>query len=180
MTRFVVFLRGVNVGGHTVKKATLQEAFTSLGFRDVSTFKQSGNIIFTAETSIPEVVKKQIDAKLRQILPFQVAVFVRTLTQLKQLVALNPFKGREEKDADFQVTFLASAPKQFPSPLPARIPKSTADVISTCGAEVFSITRGHGDGGMPNPFLESKLKVQATTRNWNVVREIVEHFGENE
>jgi uncharacterized protein (DUF1697 family) len=109
-----------------------------------------------------------------------VAVFVRTLPQLKKLIAHDPFKGNEEKDADFQVTFLASAPTQFPLVLPVRIPKSNADVISACGAEVFSVTRGHGDGGMPNPFLESKLKVKATTRNWNVVREIAERFGENE
>ena len=180
MTRFAVFLRGINVGGHTVKKATLQETFTSLGFRDVSTFKQSGNIIFTAQTADPEIVKKEIEAKLGQVLPFQVAVFVRTLMQLKQLIALDPFKGREEKDADFQVTFLASVPKQFPLALPVRIPKSTADIISTCGTEVFSVTRGHGDGGMPNPFLESKLKVKATTRNWNTVKDIVDAFGKNE
>jgi uncharacterized protein (DUF1697 family) len=180
MSRFVVFLRGINVGGHIVTKDVLQETFTSLGFRDVSTFKQSGNIIFNADTSGSEAVKTQIEAKLSQTLTFQVAVFVRTITQLKKLIAHGPFKGHEEKDADFQVTFLESAPEQFPLALPMRIPKSTADVISTRGAEVFSVTRGHGDGGMPNPFLESKLKVKATTRNWNVVREIVERFGENE
>ena len=180
MSRFVVFLRGINVGGHTVTKDVLQEAFTSLGFRNVSTFKQSGNIIFDADTIDLEAVKKQIEAKLHQTIAFQVAVFVRTIPQLKKVIALDPFKGHEEKEATFQATFLDSTPKQFPLVLPVRIPKSTADVISTCGSEVFSVTRGHGDGGMPNPFLESKLKVQATTRNWNVVREIVKRFGENE
>jgi len=179
MPRFVVFLRGINVGGHTVTKATLQEAFTSLGFHDVSTFKQSGNIIFDTETSDPEAVKTQIDTKLRQTLTFHVAVFVRTIPQLKKLIALDPFKGHEEKNADFQVTFLASALTQFPLVLPARIPKSTADVISARGAEVFSVTRGHGDGGMPNPFLESQLKVQATTRNWNTVGDIVERCSKH-
>ena len=130
MPRFVVFLRGINVGGHTVTKATLQETLTSIGFRDVSTFKQSGNIIFDADTSDPEAIKTQIETKLSQTLPFQVAVFVRTIPQLKKIITLDPFKGHEEKDADFQVTFLASVPKQFPLVLPARIPKSTADVIS--------------------------------------------------
>jgi len=179
MTCFVVFLRGINVGGHIVTKTTLQAAFSCLGFRDVSTFKQSGNIIFQADTSDPEAVKKQIETKLGQVLAFKVAVFVRTLEELKNIKALDPFKGHEEKDTDFQVTFLESTPPQFPFTFPARIPKSTADVVSACGSEVFSVTRGHGDGGMPNPFLESKLKVQATTRNWNVVREIAERYGEN-
>jgi len=178
MTCFVVFLRGINVGGHIVTKTTLQNAFSSLGFRDVSTFKQSGNIVFQADTSDPEAVKKQVETKLRQVLAFKIAVFVRTIQELKNITTLDPFKGHEENGADFQVTFLESTPSQFPFAFPARIPRSTADVVSAVGSEVFSVTRGHGDGGMPNPFLESKLKVQTTTRNWNVVREIVERYGE--
>ena len=49
MTLFVAFLRGINVGGHIVKKEKLQEAFNSLGFQNVVTFKQSGNVIFETQ-----------------------------------------------------------------------------------------------------------------------------------
>ena len=49
MVRFVVFLRAINVGGHTVTKAKLQEAFTGLGYRNVSTYKQSGNVILETD-----------------------------------------------------------------------------------------------------------------------------------
>ena len=180
MSRLVVFLRGINVGGHIVTKATLQEAFASMSFQDVSTFRQSGNVIFEVDASDTEEVKRKIEKNLYQVLTFQVAVFVRTIPQLKKLVSLDPFKGHEEKDADFQVTFLESIFKTFPLALPVRIPKSTADIIAAFGAEVFSVTRGHGDGGMPNPFLESKLKVKATTRNWNVIRDVVERYGDKE
>jgi uncharacterized protein (DUF1697 family) len=48
MTTFVAFLRGTNVGGRIVKKEKLQEAFKSLGFQNVVTYKQSGNVIFKA------------------------------------------------------------------------------------------------------------------------------------
>ena len=177
MPRFVVFLRGINVGGHTVTKDTLQKAFESLGFHEISTFKQSGNIIFQANSPEPDAVKKQIETRLSQTLTFQVAVFIRTFEQLKKITELDPFKGHEEKDADFQVTFLETTPEPFPLALPIRIPKSTADVISALGTEVFSVTRGHGDGGMPNPFLESKLKMKCTTRNWNVITEIAKRYG---
>jgi uncharacterized protein (DUF1697 family) len=176
--RFVAFLRGINVGGHIAKKDQLQEAFAALGFRDVSTFKQSGNIIFTADIQDTENIRTQIETKLRQTLGFNVPVFIRTIPQLMQLLELDPFKGQNEKDIDFQVTFLANVPKQFPLKLPLRIPSSTADIISVCGTEVFSVTRGGGDGGKPNPFLESKLKVQATTRNWNIIKAIVEKYRE--
>ena len=75
------------------------------------------------------------------------------------------------------MTFLAVAPAKFPVELPTTIPKSTAQVISAKGTEVFSVTHGGGEGALPNPFMESKLKVKATTRNMNVIREIVEKFG---
>jgi hypothetical protein len=45
------------------------------------------------------------------------------------------------------------------------------------GTEVFSVTHGGGEGALPNPYVESRLKVKATTRNMNVIKEIVEKFG---
>jgi uncharacterized protein (DUF1697 family) len=177
MPCFVAFIRGINVGGHTVTKVTLQEAFSSMGFNSISTFRQSGNIIFEAASQEPKTLEIQIQTRLQERLPFQVAVFVRTIPQLKRLIELYPFKGEEEADADFQITFLKEARRPFPLKLPVRIPNSTADVISVRDEEVFSVTRGHGDGGKPNPFLESKLKTKATTRNWNVIKEIANQFG---
>ena len=56
MHRFVAFLRGINVGGHIVVKEKLKEAFTSLGFQNVSTYKQSGNVVF--ETDAMQTPKK--------------------------------------------------------------------------------------------------------------------------
>ena len=109
---------------------------------------------------------------------FEVGVFVRTIPQLKQILELEPFKGQDTEGTSFLVTFLEHAPAEFPLKLPLSIPNSTAEIISAVGTEVFSVTRGHGDGGKPNPFLESKLKTQATTRNLNVIREIVERYPE--
>ena len=67
MPHFVAFLRGINVGGHIVKKEKLIEAFTSLGFQNVSTFKQSGNVIFKASTTDVEEIKNRIQDKLRNM-----------------------------------------------------------------------------------------------------------------
>ena len=178
MTRFVVFLRAINVGGHNVVKDKLQEAFVSMGFQDVSTYKQSGNLILEADFADAEAVRKQVNEKLPKLLGFEAAGFVRTISQLKKILELDPFKGSPKEGASFLVTFLSKAPAQFPIKLPLIIPHSTAELISVVGTEVFSVTRGYGDGGKPNPFLESKLKTQATTRNLNIIREIVERFQE--
>ena len=177
MHRYVAFLRGINVGGRTVVKEKLKEIFNSLGFQNVSTFKQSGNIIFETEIANPQDLAAKIEEKLRSTLGYEVAVFIRTIPQLKSIIDHDPFKNQKAEGSSFLVTFLASEPTSFPLQLPLVIPKSTAQVISAKDAEVFSVTHGGGEGALPNPFLESKLKVKATTRNLNTIRDIVEKYA---
>ncbi len=175
--RYVVFLRAINVGGRTVKKETLQETFRSLGFQDVVTTKQSGNVVFESDKTEPEMVRIKVEEKLCAVLGFKVAAFILTVEELKRVVEAEPFKGQESENSSFSVIFLPMAFQKFPLELPLNIPKSTAQVISAMGREVFSVTHGEGEGALPNSFLESRLKVKATTRNMNTVREIVEKYG---
>jgi uncharacterized protein (DUF1697 family) len=177
MTRFVAFMRGINVGGHIVKKDKLQEAFISSGFQNVVTYKQSGNVIFETSTTNIEEIKSKIETEFQSMLGYNVAVFVRTIPQLKSIIDQEPFKGQESVGSSFLVTFLPTAQAIFPLQLPLTIPKSTAQIISAKATELFSVTHGGGEGALPNPFVESKLKVKSTTRNLNIVREIVEKFG---
>lgn len=177
MFRFVAFLRGINVGGHIVVKEKLQDAFTSLGFQNVSTYKQSGNMIFEADSADPKELKVKIEEKLSSILGYEVAVFVRTFSQLEALICLSPFKSQSIDGTSFLITFLPFASSTFPLKLPLTISKSTAQVISAAGMEVFSVTHGGGEGALPNPFLESKLKVKTTTRNLNIIREIIKKYS---
>jgi uncharacterized protein (DUF1697 family) len=178
MPRFIAFLRGINVGGRSVKKEKLQETFSSLGFENVSTFKQSGNVIFETNAEGIHELEERIMAKLQTVLDYSVPVFLRSTEQLKSVVKMESFKGQNSECSSFLVTFLNElSPVAFTSQLPLTIPKSTAQVISAHGTEVFSVTHGGGEGALPNPFIESKLKVKATTRNLNVVRDIVEKFG---
>jgi uncharacterized protein (DUF1697 family) len=179
LTWFVAFLRGINVGGHnTVKKKTLYEAFTSLGFDNVSTYKQSGNVVFETSSNDPERISKQIQQKLNELLDINVEVFIRELSRLREIVKSRPFENLDEEGASFLVTFSSS---RLPaSALPLKIPKSTAEIIMIKDLEAYSITRGHGDGAKPNPFIEAKFKVRATTRNWNIITEIVNAYSERD
>jgi len=176
MTLVVAFLRGINVGGRTVKKEKLHAAFRSLGYRGVETYKQSGNVIY--ETKSGDLAKDvaAIEVLLRRILGYDVAVFIRTIDYLKNLVGWSS-KFRLGEGTDLIVTLLpGSTPRSMPS-LPFIIPRSTAEIVSAHGSEVFSFTHGGGEGGLPNQFLESKLKVMTTSRNMNVVRGIVEKYS---
>jgi uncharacterized protein (DUF1697 family) len=174
MNRFVAFIRGINVGGHIVTKDQLIDAFISLGFQNVSTFGQSGNIIFETNDLVPEEIKAKIENKLCTILSYQVALFIKTISQLKSVIDFDPFKNHEAEGASYLVTFLSSPPAKLALQLPLIIPKSTAQILAIRGSEVFSVTHGGGEGALPNQFLESKLQIKATTRNINVIKRIVE------
>ena len=138
-------------------------------------FKQSGNVIFETEDADTERVKKNIEQKLHSKLGKEIAVFLRPTTYLEQLVKNNPFRNVEATDASLLVTFLST--ETIESMQPLQIPNTTAEIIRITRTEAYSVTHGHGEGGKPNPFLEKKLKTQATTRNWNTIKEIVEAYA---
>jgi uncharacterized protein (DUF1697 family) len=176
MKHFVAFLRGINVGGHTAKKETLQKAFIELGFSNVVTYKQSGNIFFDSPNVEEEALATKIEDKLKSTLGFDVPVFLRTIPELKAVIAADHFKGESIEGSSFLITFLKSA-HTFPLPLPATIPKSRAQIIAADCREVFSVTFGGGEGALPNPYIEKTLKNKTTTRNINIIKEITEKYS---
>jgi uncharacterized protein (DUF1697 family) len=176
MAHFVAFLRGINVGGHIAKKETLKQVFIELGFSNLATYKQSGNVVFDSQDADEQVLEAKIEYRLKSTLGFDVPVFLRTIPELNAIVAADHFKGQSIDGSSFLVTFLKSAVPTFPLHLPATIPKSLAQVISMHGREVFSVTYGGGEGALPNPFIEKTLKTKTTTRNQNIIKEIIEKF----
>jgi uncharacterized protein (DUF1697 family) len=177
MLRYVVFLRAINVSNQNIiTNEKLKEVFTSLGFKNVLAHKQSGNIIICAESANPLEIERQARQKLRLILSNNVNVFVRTPRQLLELLETNPFK--DEQGMSFLVTFLPKEPTDIPFPVPTKIRNAYAKIILIKGSEVFSVVNRVGDGGKINPFIESKLKVKTTTRNWNILKEIGKKYFE--
>jgi len=165
-------LRGVNVGGQKrVKMQELRELCESLGLKGVETYVQSGNAVFNhAGTDIPSLASK-IEEAIRRSFGFDVRVFIRTRVEFQALVAKNPFAGRDE--SKLHVTFLSDVPASLPL-------GEISD--ARVGAEEFSISEravyllcpnGYGRTKLNNNFFERKLKVAATTRNWNTVNALL-------
>jgi uncharacterized protein (DUF1697 family) len=176
MTRYVVFLRGVNVGGNNVvTKAELIKVFTELGYRNVAVYRQSGNVIFDTDKPAKEIAL-EIQGKLKSSGGKEIGVFLRTVAELKEILKNNPFPEVTPDGTSFMVTFQSAAPTTVPA-VPLRIPKSTAEILQIRGTEAFSVTHGGGEGALPNPFLEKTLKLQATTRNLNTIRNIIDANG---
>lgn len=176
MYRFVAFLRGINVGKHVVLKEQLKEIFTALGFQHVSTFRQSGNVIFEANESVPDEIKSRIENRFSEALGYQIVVFLRTLQQLKSIIELDPFKDQIAEGGSYLVTFLPNVPVMLELQLPITIPNSHARILMKERSEIYSVTHGGGEGALPNAFLELKLKMKTTTRNMNTIIGIVEKY----
>ncbi|MEY2472004.1 MAG: hypothetical protein QOK28_1333 [Actinomycetota bacterium] len=87
----IAFLRGINLGGHNVKKEQLIKIFESVGAKDVTTFIASGNVVFDAKTKPSEVDAE--DAFVKTI-GYAAPTFIRTTSQLKKIVERRPFDGR--------------------------------------------------------------------------------------
>ena len=99
MPRLVAFLRAVNVGGRTATMDQLRTAFRALGFEDVETFIASGNVIFRSRSSGIPSLQRKIEARLRDVLGYEVTTFLRTDAQVAAIARYRPFPPAELRTA---------------------------------------------------------------------------------
>lgn len=170
--RYLALLRGINVSGHKkIKMADLRALFEALSFKQVQTYIQSGNVIFESDAQNVTNLKVIIETAILQRFEFQVPIELRTLEELTQVVRDCPFPALDlQKDGtQVLVTFLADRPAATSvNNLKACVIAPEKLVVS--GSEVYLYCpNGYGKSKLSNTFLETKLGVAATTRNWKSV-----------
>ena len=173
MTTYVALLRGINVGGRTrVGMDDLRRLFVALGHADVKSYVQSGNVLFSSPVEESSRLIGDIERRIARDLGVTVTVLLRTKDDLARVVANNPFVSRETDPAKLHVTFLADAPDHERV---ARLdtPSGGPDEFSLAGREVYlHCPHGYGRTKLNNAYLERRLGVAATTRNWNTVTKL--------
>lgn len=163
------FFRGVNVGGRRpVSMPRLTELFVSLGFADVSTYVQSGNVAFT--TSQPkEKTRAAIEAACARELGLDTSVMLRTAAELGRVVARNPYGERAAAEpTKVHVVFLDGKP--------------AASVVARLDPHRYAPDEWHLDGrevyvwyanGAGRSKLRLDLGIPGTARNWNTVTKML-------
>jgi uncharacterized protein (DUF1697 family) len=167
----VALLRGVNVGGKAkVPMAELKQELKDLGLEDVVTYIQSGNVVFrTTKKDAAAAIEKRI--KLNHGL--NVTVITRTLPELRRIAKGNPFPKADT--ARLHVVFLAGRPKAGATLDPDRSP---ADEFRVKGREVYlHLPNGAGRTKLTLDYLERRLGVRGTQRNWNTLLKLIELAG---
>ena len=178
MTAYVALLRGINLGGHAkVGMADLRRVFLALGHAEVTTYLQSGNVVFSSPAAQPSRLAAAIEQRIASDLGMTVTVLLRTGDDLARVAAANPFLGRTGDPTKLHVTFLAAAPDRDRA---ARLeaPAGEAAELALAGREVYLYyPDGYGRTKLDNAFLERRLGVAATTRNWRTVTKLGDLAG---
>ncbi len=167
MTRCVVLLRGINVGGRNrLAMADLEWSLEQVGCTAVSTYLQSGNAVVEAE---PEGLAERVE----QALPLPVRVLVRTGEQLAAVVAANPFPELVSEPKRLHVAFLSAPPD--PERLAALGPLHGDDRLAPAAGELFLAYAGGSHASpLTAALLEKRLGVVASARNWTTVTRLAE------
>ena len=148
----------------------LKERYASLGFNDVLTYVQSGNVVFSASGN-PASIKEKIQKDIKDTFGFEVTVFIRTGQDLSELLKNSPFRGKDE--TKLHVTFLSQKPASVPMG-ELESAKVGAEDFRISGKEIYLYCpNGYGVTKLSNSFFEKKLKVSATTRNWRTVNTLL-------
>jgi len=176
MPVYVALLRGINLGGRNpIKMAELAVAFETLGFNQVKTYIQSGNVVFKANKAAPTTLSKKIEGKILAEFGLKVSVLTKTAAELKRAIENNPFvKERGIDLTGLHVTFL-SAPPGESGLNKVKGWRAEPDRFSSCGCEIYlHCPEGYGTSKLSNAALEKALEVRATTRNWRTVNRLYE------
>ena len=173
--RYVALLRGVNVGGkNKLPMALLRDALNKTSFYGVTTYIQSGNIVFNTdlETSKCEQI---IEDLLKAEFDLDVSVIVKKQEVIKDILKANPFKMRAIENSKFMsFGFLSESTAQE---------KVIATEEFSNDVETFKIVDdviyfycgvGFGKTKMTNAWFEKKLEVTSTMRNYNTTLKLTE------
>ncbi len=173
MPRYVALLRSVNVAGHgRIAMDELRASFDALGHTDVTTYIQTGNVLFTTGSRGESALAAAIEQRLAEDFGDSPAVLLRSVADLRRVGASSPYAKAGADKARHHVTFLATAPSK--AALAAlRLPPSGRDELVVDGKEVYVHTPdGYANTKYTGTFLERRLGVVSTTRNWNTVTKL--------
>lgn len=171
--KYIAILRGINVGGHKkILMADLKLLLTQLGLMNITTYIQSGNVIFEA-TETKEILEEKITKTIHRNYDFEVPVIVIPTNVFRKLSSVNPYLNNTTVEK-LHVTFLKQSPNnEYIAKLENL--EVTADKFIIIDQAVFlAIDDKYHKSKLSNNFFEKQLKVTATTRNWKTVMKLIE------
>jgi uncharacterized protein (DUF1697 family) len=171
MTKYLALLRGINVGGKTLKMVDLTELMLGLGHTQVKTVLASGNVLFDAEsTNIPDLIT-QLESAIKQKFGLEVPVQIRVLSDIQKIIQDNPFSQLvPDKNTHWYVTFLDQGQTNLP-----QVPTGAGFKFLTIkhNALFSTLERNNAKTVDFMSFIDKQYGKKITTRNWNTLLKLV-------
>jgi len=173
--KHVALLRAINVGGkNMLPMKDLAEMFVKAGCRDVVTYIQSGNVVFSASATVLKKLPQAITQRISEDFGHRAPVVIRSHEELAAVVRNNPFLKAAETEKALHVAFLADVPAAdaVASLDPHRSPP---DRFVVSGKDVYLHLVNHAaKTKLTNAWMDSKLSTVSTARNWATVLKLHE------
>ncbi len=157
MSKYVAFLRAINVGGHTVKMDHLRRLFQEMeDFTNVETFIASGNVIFDSKSKNAKALEGRIERTLEEKLGYKVATFIRSIPELAAVAQYKPFADCDAEGNILYITFIAGVPDDDSKQRLLSFVTETND-FHFHGREVYWLRRNFGQSDFPGAKFEKAL-----------------------
>jgi uncharacterized protein (DUF1697 family) len=180
MTTYIALLRGINVGGkNLIRMPALKAAFEEVGFEDVATYIQSGNVLFTAPGARTTELTARIETLLAEAFDYVPTVVVRNRTQMRAIVDRTPKGfGAEPAKYRYDVVFLKE-------PLTAKVAMKSLQLKpgvdeAHAGTGVLYLSRldARATQSRLNKIASSPIYPSVTIRNWNTTTKLLSLMDE--
>jgi uncharacterized protein (DUF1697 family) len=168
-------LRGINVGGkNKLPMATLAAMFAAEGATSVTTFIQSGNVVFDAPAKLLATIAARMTAQIEKKLALRVPLVLRSAAELREAVARNPFVAAGVDENELHLMFLADKPAaKLIAALDAN--RSPGDTFALVGRDLYlRLPNGVARTKLTNAYFDKALGTVSTMRNWRTVLKLCE------
>jgi len=176
MNTYIALIRGINVGGKKIiLMADLKKSFENAGFSNVSTYIQSGNVVFKSVETETLGLETKLENVIKDFFGFDVKVVVKEYRHLVSIFERNPYRSVDIKNTEkVYFTLLSQTPAVEKIAMLENM-KSDSDIFSLADQTFYLLCRtGYNITRFNNNYLEKILKVKATTRNEDTIRKLLE------
>lgn len=180
MKTHLALLRGINVSGHNmIKMEALKTVLEDIGFKNVQTYIQSGNVFVDSDEENPAAVGFHIRQEIYRAFGYEVPVVVIGKEDLEACFKNSPYW--KEKEADLKKLYVTFVSKVLSSNAIHDLKMSQVKPDEACidASRIYiKYAVGAGKTRFDQKYIEKKLNVTATMRNWNTVTKLLEIFSE--
>jgi uncharacterized protein (DUF1697 family) len=169
---FIALLRGINVGGkNMIPMEVLKKHFEQNGFSSVSTYLQSGNVVFQSDDTNEKEIELFLKKSINEAFNLQIEVIVKHAGALSEIILHNPFENKIKLEGDKTgVAFLSEIPSAESILKLQQFDCQTDEYFIFHDFVFIYCPNGFGRAKLTNAVLESKLKLKLTIRNWKTIQ----------